>query len=271
MIFRCACNSGRPPTPAALSAGGVPILTPGCDARRAEAGVTSQDDRFSHLQSLLNQRGSSLQTLERLCVGSVDYLSASGAGVSVVSGSGAREIILATDQVSSEIEELQVSLGEGPCIDAWSSQLPVIEPDLSLTSPTRWPMFGPAARAAGAVAVFAVPLHVGRSRLGALDLYRDAPGGLSPADLTAAVALGAAVTQVLLKLEPANHALETIEVGPSLSAEIYQAAGMVTVQLEVDITEALARLRAYAYAEERPLSEVARDIVARHLRLERDS
>ena len=65
--------------------------------------------------------------------------------------------------------------------------------------------------------------------------------------------------------------METSEVGSWLSAEIYQAAGMVTVQLDVDITEALARMRAYAYAEERPLSEVARDIVARRLRLERDS
>ncbi len=233
--------------------------------------MTSQDDRFSHLQALLDQRGSSMVALEQLCVGSADYLSASGAGVSVVSRSGTREMVFATDRVSTQIEELQVSLGEGPCIDAWSSRLPVIEPDLSLTSPTRWPMFGPAARAAGAVAVFALPLQVGQARLGALDLYRDAPGGLSAADLTDAVALGAAVTQVLLQLEPAEHALENSEVAPWLSAEIYQAAGMVTVQLDVDITEALARMRAHAYAEERPLSEVARDIVARRLRLERDS
>ena len=56
----------------------------------------------------------------------------------------------------------------------------------------------------------------------------------------------------------------------AVSAEIYQAAGMITVQLDVDIPEALARLRAHAYAEERPLREVARDVVGRRLRLERD-
>jgi hypothetical protein len=235
----------------------------------AEAGMTSED-RFNQLQSLLGQRGTGMEALERLCVGGVSHLSASGAGVSVVSGSGAREIIFATDRVSNQIEELQVSLGEGPCIDAWSSRLPVIEPDLSLTPPSRWPIFGPAARAAGAVAVFAMPLHIGLYRVGALDVYRDAPGGLSAADLADAVALGAAVTRVVLQLETVE-VQETSEVGPLLSAEIYQAAGMVTVQLEVDIDEALARLRAYAYAEEQPLSEVARDIVARRLRLERDS
>jgi hypothetical protein len=244
---------------------------PGRNAWRGRrCGVTSSDDRLSKLQSLLGQAGTDMQALERLCVGSVDHLSASGAGVSVVTGSGTREIIFATDQVSAQIEELQVSLGEGPCIDAWSSRLPVIEEDLARTSPDRWPMFVPAARSAGAVAVFAMPLQVGMSRIGALDLYRDEPGGLSAADLTDAVRLGEAVTQVLLRLEPYEGGVEAAEMGPTLSAEIYQAAGMVTVQLEVDITEALARLRAHAYAEECPLWEVARDVVARRLRIERD-
>jgi hypothetical protein len=77
------------------------------------------------------------------------------------------------------------------------------------------------------------------------------------------------LTHVLLRLEPYEGEADA-EIGSTLSAEIYQAAGMVTVQLEVDITEALARLRAHAYAEERPLWEVARDVVARRLRIERD-
>jgi hypothetical protein len=83
------------------------------------------------------------------------------------------------------------------------------------------------------------------------------------------VRLGDALTHVLLRLEPYDGEADA-EIGSTLSAEIYQACGMVTVQLEVDITEALARLRAHAYAEERPLSEVARDVVARRLRIERD-
>jgi hypothetical protein len=232
-------------------------------------GVTSSDDRLGKLESLLGRVGTDMQALERLCVGSVDHLSASGAGVSVVTASGTREIIFATDGVSAKIEELQVSLGEGPCIDAWSSRLPVIEEDLSRTSPERWPMFVPAARAAGAAAVFAMPLQVGFSRVGALDLYRDVPGGLSAADLTDAARLGDAVTHILLQLEPYDVGADA-KMGPTLSAEIYQAAGMVTVQLDVEITEALARLRAHAYAEGRPLWEVARDIVARRLRIERD-
>jgi ANTAR domain len=233
--------------------------------------VSTSEERFKRLQSVLAGAGNDMQSLVRLCEGCVEELSASGAGVSVVTGQGHRDIIFATDQVSSQIEELQVSLGEGPCIDAWSSRLPVMEPDLSHLSPTRWPVFGPAALAAGAAAVFALPLQVGLARVGALDVYRRTPGGLSGDDMTAALAVGDALTRVLLRIEPSKA--ETGADGwesPSITAEVYQAAGMLTVQLGVDIPEALARLRAHAYAEERPLREVAHEVVARKLRLERD-
>jgi hypothetical protein len=42
---------------------------------------------------------------------------------------------------------------------------------------------------------------------------------------------------------------------------------MLTEQLGVGIKEAFIRLRAYAYAQDRPLADLARDIVARRLRL----
>jgi hypothetical protein len=231
----------------------------------------TKDDRFAKLQAVLGGVGNDMQSLVRLCEGCVEHLSASGAGVSVVTGDGHRDIIVATDHVSTQIEELQVSLGEGPCVDAWSARAPVIEPDLSRLSSLRWPMFGPAARAAGAAAIFAVPLQVGQARVGALDVYRGTPGGFSDADITDALRVGEAVTQLLLRLEPGTgdtdvDGWET----PSITAEVYQAAGMLTVQLDVDIPEALARLRAHAYAEERPLREVAQNVVARQLRLERD-
>ncbi|HEY5017455.1 MAG TPA: ANTAR domain-containing protein [Streptosporangiaceae bacterium] len=45
---------------------------------------------------------------------------------------------------------------------------------------------------------------------------------------------------------------------------------MLTLQLGVTAAEAFARLRAYAYAQDRRLADVASDIVARRLRLPRD-
>ena len=46
---------------------------------------------------------------------------------------------------------------------------------------------------------------------------------------------------------------------------------MVMVDLGVGIEEAMARLRAHSFAEERPIRAVATDIVAGKLTLERDT
>ena len=48
---------------------------------------------------------------------------------------------------------------------------------------------------------------------------------------------------------------------------VHNAAGAVSIQLGVTITEALVRLRAYAFSNDRPLRDVAEDVVARKLRL----
>jgi AmiR/NasT family two-component response regulator len=50
-------------------------------------------------------------------------------------------------------------------------------------------------------------------------------------------------------------------------AEVHQAAGMLSVQLELRIPEALARLKAHALATGRSVLDVARDVIAHRLQL----
>jgi AmiR/NasT family two-component response regulator len=53
-------------------------------------------------------------------------------------------------------------------------------------------------------------------------------------------------------------------------AQLFQAQGMVMVQLDVSISEAMIRMRAAAYAQNRRLDDIARDVVGRILRFDRD-
>jgi len=53
--------------------------------------------------------------------------------------------------------------------------------------------------------------------------------------------------------------------------EVYQPQGMLMVDLGVGIDEAMARLRAHAYAEGRAPSDVAKDIVSGRMTLDRDT
>jgi hypothetical protein len=145
-----------------------------------------------------------------------------------------------------------------------------------LTAPdclARWPMFAPAAASAGAGAVFALPLHVGAIRVGVMDLYRVQSGGLDGEQLADALLL--ADTACALLLDAAQHDQPVAdgrrpEPAVLVHPEVHQATGMIIVQLEVTAAVALIRLRAYAYAHDRRLRDVAGDVVARRLRFDPD-
>ena len=184
-------------------------------------------------------------------------------------------VMCVTDPVSEQLAEVQLMLGEGPCHDVLASAAPVLAGDLGdAASVRRWPAFTPAACQLGAGAVFVFPLIVGAIRAGVLGLYRGSPGSLPDRQLGDLLILADAATVMLLGSahgDPWDGDGAAVDgQAPDLAlhrAEIDQATGMLTVQLGVSAAEAFARLRAYAYSQDRRLAEVAGDIVARRLRL----
>jgi hypothetical protein len=214
-----------------------------------------------------------VDALTRLCRVAARSVPALGAGVSLSSAEGLLGVAAASDGASVALEQLQFTYGEGPCLDAFVTRRPALAPDLSVERMTRWPVYTPAAHQAGVRAVFAFPLQVGAARLGVMDVYRERPGPLT--DEALADALAFADLAVDLLLDGQDRAVEGglppgLDAALDRSAEIYQAQGMIKTQLDVDLAEAMVRLRAHAYAHERTLVEVARDVVARRLTLERD-
>jgi hypothetical protein len=175
-----------------------------------------------------------------------------------------------TNDVSHLIEELQYTLGEGPCVDAYHQDRVVAEPDLADPVTRRWFAYTPPALAAGVRAVFAFPLRVGAVRLGALNLYRDWPGPLSDdqhADALVVADLGARWVLEAQAGAPPDVVAKELEIGADFHFVVHNAAGMTSVQQRISITEALIRLRAHAFSNDRPLADVAEDVVAGRLRL----
>jgi hypothetical protein len=190
-----------------------------------------------------------------------------GAALTVTLAASPRETIYANDPLASELEELTLTVGEGPGIDARTGG-PALAADLSSAEcEIRWPVFAPAAVDAGAQAFFALPLQVGSVHLGVMDLYRIRPGPLNAGELADALILADTACAVLLDLR--THGLAgngpPEGTGPE-HPEVHQATGMLIVQLGATATVALIRLRAYAYAHDRRLHDVAADVVARRLR-----
>src|SRR5260370_26718649 len=137
-----------------------------------------------------------------------------------------------TDEVSEQLAELQLTLGEGPCRDASDSGGPVLTSDLATRDDARrWPVFAPAACQAGAAAIFAFPLRIGAIRSGVLGLYRKWPGPLSAFQLGDALVFADTATLLLLDAQdqaagglgpqtgpggqPADLALHPPEIAPA--------------------------------------------------------
>jgi GAF domain/ANTAR domain len=209
--------------------------------------------------------------LQRLCRAARRDLEASGVGVGVQSESGELMTAAASSTTTALVEELQFTMGEGPCLAAVSMRRPVLVPDLNQAAATTWPGYGPAAHDHGVRAVFAFPLQVGAACLGALNVYRDEAGSLSAWTMSRALTYADLAMQSMLDAQaasaPAVSALADLD---DTRFEVYQAQGMVMSQLSVGPAEALSRMRAHAYASESTLSTVADDIISRRLALEPD-
>jgi hypothetical protein len=229
-------------------------------------------DRLSAvLAAMAEVDGDALSVLDRLCAAAVGLLSLRGAGVSLIVDGELRGTAGVSEPGVAAMQELQFELGEGPCVDAWTSMEPVLEPDLRTPARVRWPVFAPAGVEAGVLAVFAFPLSLGAIRIGVLVLYRDRPGGLSPDQLAYALVLADLACWVILGLQsqaPHGSVHELLASEPAHWAEVHQATGIASAQLGVSLEEAFVLLRARAFADGRPLREVARDVVSRQLRLE---
>jgi GAF domain/ANTAR domain len=222
-----------------------------------------------------------------ICDTAMREATADGAALAVLSRSAiSRDLIYASDSLAQQLDELQYTIGEGPCFDAYLDNSPQFHPELTSTdAPSRWPTFAADATQLGVQALFAFPVPNGQRPIGVLELYRRSAGGLNAAECGAVVSSTEMIAQRLL----ANWDRHVVRLGgveaavddaattgialdeaanPFTRTQIHIAGGMVAVQLGVDPDEGVDRLRAYSYARGRSISSVAADIIARRLALQ---
>jgi hypothetical protein len=228
-------------------------------------------DRLHRILAELAAGGGDAWSAVRVCAGCVTIVEVDGAGIMLMSGDIPHGSLGTTNEVSQLIEDLQYTLGEGPCVDAYRQDRVVAEPDLADPMTPRWVAFTPPALEAGVRAVFGFPLRVGTVRLGALNLYRDWSGPLSDDQHADALVLSDVAARWVLEAQagaPPGVVAAELEEGADFHLAVHNAAGMVSVQAGISVTEALIRLRAFAFSHDRLLADVAQDVIDRRLRLE---
>jgi GAF domain-containing protein len=228
-------------------------------------------DRDSWMRRLAEAAAEPSSQCRRICQLCVETLDVSGGGISVVTAAGNRGVVCATDDIASRIEDLQFTLGEGPCVDAVASGAPVLIPDLAEYEDVaieRWPAFLEGAGTVGVEAVFALPMRIGAISVGVMDLYRTTPGELADADLSLALLAADAAALALLRVDAsaADTFSDDRDARSTYQLQVHQATGMIQIQAEVSTEDAFLLLRARAFSTGRPLVDVATDVVERRLR-----
>ncbi|MFD4834822.1 ANTAR domain-containing protein [Streptomyces uncialis] len=197
-------------------------------------------------------------------------LGVDGLAVSLVTEGDHAELLWCSDTTTRRFEDLQFTLGEGPGPDVLRSGAMVWAPDLAQTPLTRWPALAMEAPALDARAVFCFPMGIGAINVGVLTAVRRAPGPMSAQQADDATILAAALTARCMGGGTPLPGAPLPEGSPRFlqHAVVHQATGMLSVQLALSLPQALLRLRAHAYGSGRSLTDIARDVVDRRLRLD---
>jgi hypothetical protein len=219
-----------------------------------------------------------VEAADRLCGASVVLFGVDAVAISLVFDGANVGTLGASGAMARRYDELQFTLGEGPCLDAVTHRAPVMVVDLSDPGEIRWPAYGPAMLAHQIRSVYAMPVVLAGEYVGALDLFHSNPMVLGTDQLVGAT-LAAELAQLPL-LDLVGEDLQAAvndpdsdawtELNTLARAEVGQATGMLMAQLNINAPEALVRLRAHAYASGRGATDVARDILDRRLRLQAD-
>jgi len=200
--------------------------------------------------------------LHRLCRAAALELGLDQVSVTVMTGPGASVVVASFGLPEFGVDELQFDLGEGPGLDAYAAGRPVLVPDLR-ASDGRWPGFSEAATQRDVLGIFSFPLQLGAVRLGVLTCVRRAAEQLEQRELTSCLIFSEVATELLLDSSPTGaHPDPDLRAALLARNEVYQAQGMLTVDLGVTLEEALARMRAAAFSEGVTLQQLAAEIVA---------
>jgi hypothetical protein len=233
----------------------------------------TDDDRVARLLAdvAAATEGDPTLMVQQLCDAVAPLLGVTGAAVLLMGADGDAGVVYASEGVSAHLADLEFVLHEGPGLDAVRRHEAVLVPDLD--GAQQWVGYASEALGAGARAVFGFPLQLGAIRVGALIILRTAAGRLTRDQLTIAFAIAESVTRLLLVADSRPGGDRSGADWTDLDGDwrvVHQATGMVSVQLGVPVGEALARLRAHAFASNQTIRGVAHAVVARRLRLGRD-
>jgi GAF domain-containing protein len=193
-----------------------------------------------------------------------DLFDVDGAGLMLLSTDGVLRDVAASDEAGRMLEALQEQFGEGPCVDAFLEDGPVIAGDLGVDP--RWPSVGPLAAGHGVRAVLGVPIDLREGPVGTLNVYAAQPHRWDDSDVAAIQAYTRVIASLLrsaVKAHVSGKAATQLQQALDHRSLIEQAKGVLMERRGLDQQAAFELLRSRARSTRRRLDVVAREVVGR--------
>lgn len=206
---------------------------------------------------------------ERLALACLAALPVDGAGMSVLFAPDRRLPLGASSAEAATAERLQFTVGEGPCLAAAATRMPVLAGEEEMAA--RWPAFHAGlVEHTGYREVASLPLSGGLSGIGTIDLYLAPPKGVAEIGLGDAMAVLGEISAVFTgAMTHASRGAETpawLDAPPvGRRAQVWVAIGMLNAELGVTSPEALSLLRAAAYATDVDVDRLALEVISGRL------
>jgi GAF domain-containing protein len=196
----------------------------------------------------------------------VELFNAGAAGILLGDQRGSLQVVAASTEQARLLELFQLQNDEGPCLECFSTGMPIAVDDLRAVD--RWPLFGAEAQAAGFRGVHAFPLRLRESVIGTLNIFMEAPVSFDVEDLRLCQALADVATIAILQhqaVKEAENVSGQLQQALDSRIAIEQAKGILAERFQVEMSDAFARLRSYARSSNQRLSDVAADVVSGRL------
>ncbi|AZS37924.1 hypothetical protein CVS47_02574 [Microbacterium lemovicicum] len=208
-----------------------------------------------------------VELLNILVEESAALLDSNDVGLVLADGSGALQVVASTSEEVTFVEINQLSVGEGPCVEAFRTGMAVSIPDIEAIG-DRWPVFARAALGQGFRSMHAFPMRLRGQTIGSMNQFSSSVGPLSHSDVVTAQSLADVATiGILQERLLRDRTILAVQLQAALDSRIFieQAKGVIAAQNDVDMQTAFGALRDYARSHRRKLGDVAAEVAAQTL------
>jgi len=215
-------------------------------------------DTFVELADTLVDDFDLLDFLHTLLERTVELVDADAGGIMLADQRGGLEVLAASTHATRLVELFELQHDEGPCLDAFRTGQQVTQTDEAAMR-AAWPTFTPRLAEAGFSSAQAIPLRLRSQVIGALNVFRVAPGALSPADMKLARALADVATVAIVQqraLQAREQLAEQLQEALTSRIRVEQAKGILAERSGISVEEAFTRMRGHARRAGLPLRQV---------------